>query len=225
MTLSPIIPVADDILVRDLGHREYLSVWKAMQEFTNSRDDKTPDELWFVEHEPVFTQGQAGKSEHILAPGNIAVVQVDRGGQVTYHGPGQQVVYIMINLRRRNLGVRHLVTAIESAIIHLLDQYLIKANARADAPGVYLTGGEKICSIGLRIRKGCSFHGLALNIAPDLEPFNRINPCGYSDLKVTSLVQQGGPDNLEMVHDNLADSLASSLGYAGWSVVTEPHSI
>jgi len=154
-----------------------------------------------------------------LATGDIPVVQVDRGGQVTYHGPGQQVVYVMINLRRRNIGVRHLVTAIENAIIQLLEKYLIQSLARADAPGVYLPDGEKICSIGLRIRKGCSFHGLALNIAPDLEPFRRINPCGYSDLHITSMSKHGGPDNLADVHDALADSLANSLGYDGWILI------
>ena len=205
------------ILVRDLGLSDYQDVWDEMKAFTDSRTEQTTDELWFVEHPPVFTQGQAGKAEHILAAGNIPVVQVDRGGQVTYHGPGQQVVYVMINLRRQKLGVRHLVTGIENAVIQMLEKYQIKSKARADAPGVYLPDGEKICSIGLRIRKGCSFHGLALNVATDLEPFNRINPCGFSDLKVTSMLLQGGPDNLQAVHDSLADSLADCLGYNGWS--------
>ena len=204
------------IFVRDIGRREYISVWNEMKTFTDSRTDETPDELWFVEHDAVFTQGQAGKAEHILAPGNIPVVQADRGGQVTYHGPGQQVVYVMINLRRREFGVRQLVNAIESAIIQFLQGYQIHASARADAPGVYLSTGEKICSIGLRIRKGCSFHGLALNIAPDLEPFDRINPCGYSDLKVTSTSLQGGPTELKVVHDKLADALVENLGYQNW---------
>ena len=217
--------MTDNIFVRNLGLREYLGVWQAMKTFTDSRTEQTPDELWFVEHQPVFTQGQAGKAEHILAPGDIPVVQVDRGGQVTYHGPGQQVVYIMINLRRRNLGVRHLVTAIENSIIQLLEKYQIKSSARADAPGVYVSDGDKICSIGLRIRKGCSFHGLALNIAPDLEPFNRINPCGYSDLKVTSMLLHGGPSDVNSVHDNLADALAENLGYEGWSETSDPESI
>jgi len=213
------------ILVRHLGHRDYLSVWQAMKDFTDSRTEQTADEFWFVEHDPVFTQGQAGKAEHILAPGDIPVVQVDRGGQVTYHGPGQQVVYIMINLRRRNLGVRQLVSGIENAIIQLLEKYQIKSEARADAPGVYLLTGEKICSIGLRIRKGCSFHGLALNVAPDLEPFNRINPCGYSELKVTSMALQQGPDKLGLIQDALASSLAGCLGYGGWAEVPDPESI
>ena len=210
------------ILVRSLGRREYVGVWDLMKQFTDNRDETTQDELWFVEHDPVFTQGLAGKAEHLLAPGDIPVVQVDRGGQVTYHGPGQQVVYIMINLRRQNLGVRQLVTAIENAIIDLLDKYQIKTAARADAPGVYMLSGEKICSIGLRIRKGCSFHGLALNVAPDLEPFGRINPCGYSGLQITSMKLQNGPSQLEAIRDEFANSLASSLGYENWSEVTTP---
>ena len=208
------------IIVRNLGRREYVGVWDLMKSFTDSRDETTQDELWFVEHDPVFTQGLAGKAEHILAPGDIPVVQVDRGGQVTYHGPGQQVVYIMINLRRQNLGVRQLVTAIENGIIGLLDKYQIKSAARADAPGVYMLSGEKICSIGLRIRKGCSFHGLALNVDPDIEPFGRINPCGYSGLQITSMKLQNGPAKLEAIQDELASSLALSLGYENWSKVT-----
>ena len=212
-------PINANILVRDLGHREYSNVWQAMKKFTDSRTINTADELWFVEHDAVFTQGQAGKAEHILAPGDIPVVQVDRGGQVTYHGPGQQVVYVMINLTRRKMGVRQLVTGIENAVIRLLEKYQIQSSARADAPGVYLSGGEKICSIGLRIRRGCSLHGLALNVSTDLEPFSRINPCGFADLKVTTLSDHGGPNDLDSVHDSLADSLAASLGYSGWSLV------
>lgn len=210
------------ILLRNLGRREYIGVWDLMKKFTDDRDDTTQDELWFVEHEPVFTQGQAGKAEHLLAPGDIPVVQVDRGGQVTYHGPGQQVVYVMINLRRQNLGVRQLVTAIENGIINLLDKYQIRSTARADAPGVYMLSGEKICSIGLRIRKGCSFHGLALNVAPDMEPFGRINPCGYSGLQITSMKLQDGPTQLETIQDELAGSLTQSLGYDNWTKVTTP---
>ena len=208
-----------DILVKDLGRQDYVTVWDKMKQFTDNRDLDTADELWFVEHDPVFTQGQAGKAEHLLAPGNIPVVQADRGGQVTYHGPGQQVVYVMINLRRQNIGVRDLVTGIENGVINLLAKFDIKASARADAPGVYVPSGDKICSIGLRIRKGCSFHGLALNVATDLEPFSRINPCGYSDLKVTSIKLQGGPESLSDIHQALADSLSQSLGYSRWLAV------
>jgi len=214
-------PVQTPILVRDLGRSDYSVVWKLMKDFTDSRSEHSSDELWFVEHDPVFTQGQAGKSEHLLATGNIPVIQADRGGQVTYHGPGQQVVYVMIDLRRRNLGVRQLVTGIENGIIKLLEHYNIESVARADAPGVYLNSGEKICSIGLRIRKGCSFHGLALNVSPDLEPFSRINPCGFQGLEVTSIFRQGGPDKLLMIHDKLADCLAMSLGYPGWNSIPD----
>jgi len=213
MTVKPVeVPVR----IRDLGLCDYTDIWQAMKSFTDSRTEQTNDEFWFVEHNPVFTQGQAGKDEHILAPGNIPVVHADRGGQVTYHGPGQQVVYIMIDLRRRGLGVRQLVTGIENGIIQFLAQYGIHSQARPDAPGVYLFTGEKICSIGLRIRKGCSFHGLALNIAPDLEPFSRINPCGFEGLQVTSLKKLGCTDTLGDIHDDLADCLADKLGYAGW---------
>jgi len=214
--MTSIKPVEVPIRIRDLGLCDYTDVWQAMKSFTDSRTEQTSDEFWFVEHNPVFTQGQAGKAEHILAPGNIPVVHADRGGQVTYHGPGQQVVYIMIDLRRRGLGVRQLVTGIENGIIQFLAQYGIHSQARPDAPGVYLSTGEKICSIGLRIRKGCSFHGLALNIAPDLEPFSRINPCGFEGLQVTSLKNLGCTDTLSDIHDDLADCLADKLGYAGW---------
>lgn len=163
---------------------DYVSVWQAMQNFTDNRDDSTQDELWLVEHPSVFTQGQAGKEEHLLMPGDIPVVKVDRGGQVTYHGPGQQVIYFMINLRRRKMGVRQLVTLIENGIVQALADYNIQANAKPDAPGVYVNG-DKIASLGLRVRKGCSFHGLALNVKMDLSPFLRINPCGYAGLAMT----------------------------------------
>lgn len=178
----------DTILIRNLGLQPYEPVSRAMHEFTDTRDDATPDEIWLVEHFPVFTQGQAGKAEHVLAPGDIPVVQSDRGGQVTYHGPGQQVMYVLINLKRRKVGVRELVTMLENSVINTLAKLGITAQARADAPGVYV-GGEKICSLGLRIRKGCSFHGLALNIAMDLAPFMRINPCGYAGMKMTQVSQ------------------------------------
>lgn len=161
----------------------YTPVWQAMQNFTDNRNENTPDELWLVEHPPVFTQGQAGKEEHLLMPGNIDVVKVDRGGQVTYHGPGQQVIYFMIDLRRRKMGVRQLVTLIENAIVAALKEYNISAAPKTDAPGVYVEN-KKIASLGLRVRKGCSFHGLALNVNMDLEPFRRINPCGYAGLEM-----------------------------------------
>ncbi|WP_395301378.1 lipoyl(octanoyl) transferase LipB [Enterobacter sp. ECC-175] len=188
----------DKILVRHLGLQPYEPVSQAMHDFTDSRDDATPDEIWLVEHPPVFTQGQAGKAEHLLMTGDIPVIQSDRGGQVTYHGPGQQVVYVLLNLKRRKLGVRELVTLLENTVVNTLAEYGIDAHPRADAPGVYV-GEKKICSLGLRIRKGCSFHGLALNINMDLTPFQRINPCGYAGMEMTQMrqwVEDATPDNI-----------------------------
>ena len=178
----------DNILVRHLGLQPYEPVSQAMHDFTDSRDETTPDEIWLVEHLPVFTQGQAGKAEHLLMTGDIPVIQSDRGGQVTYHGPGQQVMYVLLNLKRRKLGVRELVTLLEQTVVNTLAEYGIDAHPRADAPGVYV-GERKICSLGLRIRKGCSFHGLALNINMDLAPFLRINPCGYAGMEMTQMCQ------------------------------------
>lgn len=177
---------ANTLLVRQLGLRDWQPVSDAMHQFTDQRDPHTADEIWLVEHHPVFTQGQAGKAEHLLMPGDIPVVQSDRGGQVTYHGPGQQIMYVLIDVKRRKMGVRELVTALEETVISTLADYGITARARADAPGVYV-GDDKICSLGLRIRKGCSFHGLALNVAMDLAPFLRINPCGYAGMQMTQL--------------------------------------
>ncbi|WP_434020146.1 lipoyl(octanoyl) transferase LipB [Thalassotalea atypica] len=174
---------------------DYTSVWQAMQNFTDNRTEKDADELWFVEHPPVFTQGQAGKEEHLLMPGDIPVVKVDRGGQVTYHGPGQQVVYFMINLRRRKIGVRQLVTLIENSIVAALADYNISAYAKPDAPGVYVDE-KKVASLGLRVRKGCSFHGLALNVDMDLSPFLRINPCGYAGLEMVQTKDLNGPSTV-----------------------------
>ena len=176
----------DTLLIRNLGLLPYEPVSTAMHNFTNSRDNDTPDEIWLVEHPSVFTQGQAGKAEHILKSGDIPVVQSDRGGQVTYHGPGQQVVYLLLNLKRRKLGVRELVTILEQTVVNTLAEFAITAYPRAEAPGVYVAG-KKICSLGLRIRKGCSFHGLALNINMDLSPFLQINPCGYAGMEMTQV--------------------------------------
>ena len=189
------------ILIRNLGLQPYDPISRAMHEFTDARDETTPDEIWLVEHHPVFTQGQAGKAEHVLAPGDIPVIQSDRGGQVTYHGPGQQVMYVLINLKRRKVGVRELVTLLENTVINTLATLGINAQARADAPGVYVQG-KKICSLGLRIRKGCSFHGLALNIDMDLAPFMRINPCGYAGMEMTQvsqLVENSDMDKLRTI--------------------------
>jgi len=201
----------NQLLVRRLGLKDYQSVWQAMQTFTDQRDENTPDELWLVEHPPVFTQGQAGKAEHILAPGDIPIVQVDRGGQVTYHGPGQIVAYPLIDIRRMGMGVRQLVTAIEQAIITVLKSYDIDAEPRADAPGVYVDG-VKIAALGLRIRRGKSFHGLSFNIDMDLEPFQRINPCGFQGLEVTNLSALAKV-TMDEVEDRLIASLSAVLGY------------
>lgn len=181
-----------DPLLRHLGRRDYLPVWHAMQAFTDRRDPATADELWLVEHPPVFTQGMSGRPEHLLDPGDIPVVAVDRGGQVTYHGPGQLVAYPLLDLRRRGLGVRELVQRLEFAVIDLLAGYGIEAVGRRDAPGVYVAG-RKIAALGLRVRRGCSYHGLSLNVDLDLAPFARINPCGYPGLEVIRSVDLGGP--------------------------------
>ncbi len=171
---------------RHLGEADYAVTLDAMRDFTAQRQDDTADELWLLQHPRVFTQGVAGKAEHVLAPGDIPVVPVDRGGQVTYHGPGQWVVYLLVNLRRRNMGIRALVSLIEAAIVDVLARWGIEAAADPEAPGVYVAGA-KIASLGLRVRRGCSYHGLSLNVDMDLEPFSRINPCGYEGLAVTSM--------------------------------------
>ena len=179
-------------LVRDLGRMAYEPVWRAMQAFTDARTDATTDEVWLVEHDPVFTLGQAGKPEHVLMPGDIPVLHVDRGGQVTYHGPGQIVAYPLLDLKRLKVGVREYVNRIEQAIIDTLGDWNIDAARREGAPGVYVAGA-KVAALGIRVRRGCTFHGLAFNIAMDLEPFHRINPCGYAGLRVTSMADLGGP--------------------------------
>jgi lipoyl(octanoyl) transferase len=197
--------------VRRLGLMDYEPVWRAMQTFTDQRDVDTPDELWLVEHPPVFTQGQAGRAEHILAPGDIPIIQVDRGGQVTYHGPGQIVAYPLIDISRLGLGVRKLVTGIEQAIIDVLQSYGVEAQLLKGAPGVYIDG-IKIASLGLRIRKGKSFHGLSFNVNMDLEPFQRINPCGYEGLQVTNL-SAFTEVSIREVEDRLIAGLSEVLGY------------
>jgi lipoyl(octanoyl) transferase len=199
--------------VRELGLVDYEPTWHAMQRFTAERGRETADEVWLVQHSPVFTQGQAGKAEHLLLPGNIPVVQVDRGGQVTYHGPGQLVAYLMLDVRRLGFGVRDLVTRIERSLIALLDSYGVTAAAKPDAPGVYVDGA-KIASLGLRIRNGFSFHGLALNVDMDLEPFRRINPCGYAGLAMTQLRDHAGPIEFAEVSARLRAQLVKHLDYA-----------
>lgn len=205
-----VINLADALVIRQLNTMDYSLVWQAMKSFTDNRDDTVADELWLVEHPAVFTQGQAGKSEHLLVPGDIEVVKVDRGGQVTYHGPGQQVVYVMINLRRKKIGVRQLVTLIENSIVSALTDYNIAAYAKADAPGVYVDE-KKIASLGLRVRKGCSFHGLALNVSMDLSPFLRINPCGYAGLEMIQTADLQGPKNTASAGTALVKHLITLL--------------
>lgn len=179
-------PALSELQIRRLGEVDYARTLEAMRHFTETRGNDTPDELWLLQHPPVFTQGVAGRAEHILAPGDIPVVRVDRGGQVTYHGPGQWVLYLLLDLRRRGCAVRALVDLIEQSIVSLLADYGIDASPNPKAPGVYVAGA-KIASLGLRIRRGCSYHGLALNVDMDLEPFGRINPCGFAGLQVTSV--------------------------------------
>ena len=205
-------------MVRQLGLQAYQPVFDAMKTFTNERDSDSPDELWLVEHQPVFTQGQAGKVEHLLMPGDIPVVKADRGGQVTYHGPGQIVIYVLVNLKRLRLNIRQLVCAIEISIKQLLADYGIEGVNRDKAPGVYV-GEAKIASLGLRIRRGNSYHGLAFNAELDLEPFQRINPCGYPGLEMTrlkDLVPQAEMPSVETLSEQLLDKLAANLGYDSW---------
>ncbi|PTU30638.1 lipoyl(octanoyl) transferase LipB [Stenotrophobium rhamnosiphilum] len=199
-------------IIRQLGLRPYAETFEAMRTFTQTRTEETPDEIWFLEHPPVFTQGQAGKPEHLLLPGDIPVVQSDRGGQVTYHGPGQSVVYFLIDLQRRGYGIRSLVTRLEDAIIATLAGYNIEAAARRDAPGVYVKG-DKIASLGLRVRSARTYHGLSLNVKMDMEPFSRINPCGYEGLHMTQVSTLGGPSDLARVNADLEIALLRALGY------------
>jgi lipoyl(octanoyl) transferase len=197
--------------LRDLGRRAYEPVWRAMQAFTDTRDGTTPDELWLVEHDPVFTLGQAGRPEHVLMPGDIPVIHVDRGGQVTYHGPGQIVLYPLLDLRRLKVGVKDYVCRIEQEMIDTRADWNIHAVRRDGAPGVYV-GDAKIGALGIRVRRGCTFHGLAFNVAMDLEPFRRINPCGYAGLQVTSMADLGGPSGLAAVKPQLVAHVAEQFG-------------
>ena len=200
------------LIVRRLGLREYRPLWEAMRGFTDARNDATPDELWLVEHPPVFTLGYNGKTQHLIAPGAIPVIHTDRGGQVTYHGPGQIVAYVLCDLRRRGWGVRQLVTALEQAVIALLNEHGVNADTRRDAPGVYVAGA-KIAALGLRVRRGCSYHGLSLNVAMDLAPFSRINPCGYPDMPVTDLRKLGVITDMAELQQSVTTQFAQQLGY------------
>lgn len=202
-----------NLRIRRLGLADYEPVWHAMQDFTDQRTEESDDELWLVQHPPVFTQGQAGKAEHVLAPGDIPVIQVDRGGQVTYHGPGQIVAYPLIDLRRLGIGVREFVNRIEETIIRVLVAYGVDGRRVEGAPGIYVDG-DKIASLGLRVRRGCTFHGLAFNIDMDLEPFQRINPCGYAGLQVTRLADLSPGARVETVEQQLVDEFVKLLGYS-----------
>ena len=201
------------VQVCDLGRQPYEPVWRAMQAFTDTRGPDTPDALWLVEHDPVFTLGQAGKPEHVLMPGEIPVLHVDRGGQVTYHGPGQIVAYPLLDLKRLKVGVREYVERIEQAVIDTLADWNIHGARLCGAPGVYVNGA-KVAALGIRVRRGCTFHGLAFNIAMDLSPFHRINPCGYAGLQVTSMHDLGGPSSLDAVKPVLLGHLADVFGLA-----------
>jgi len=204
------------ILIRHLGLADYRETFDAMRRFTETRDATTADEIWLLQHPPVFTQGMNGKPEHLLDAGDTPVIQVDRGGQVTYHGPGQLVVYLLLDLRRRNLGVRQLVSLIEQAVIDLLQNYGISAERRSDAPGVYVAG-DKIAALGLRVRRNGSYHGLSLNVDMDLTPFARINPCGYAEMGVTSLAALGITKPLDEVAEELLSQLRTRLS-GDWRV-------
>lgn len=204
------MPSHDTPLIRYLGIQDYTPTLEAMRGFTDARDPTTRDELWVLEHPPVFTLGQNGKRDHILTPGDIPVIPVDRGGQVTYHGPGQIVIYVLVDIRRRRLGVRRLVTLLEQTVVDVLHAYGIHARPRPDAPGVYVNGA-KIAALGLRIRRGASYHGLSLNVDADLEPFSRINPCGYAGMPVTSMAALGVSTNRARVAEDLATGLSRHL--------------
>ena len=198
------------LIVRELGLQPYEQIWQDMQLFTNQRSETTADELWLLQHSPVYTLGKNGRPDHILDAQDIPVIKSDRGGQVTYHGPGQVIVYTLLDLNRRHIGVRELVTRIENSVIELLEDYDIRANARKDAPGVYVDG-RKIAALGLRVRKGRSFHGLALNVDMDLEPFSRINPCGYQGLEVTQLSDLADVADFNAVEKRLLSHLQHQL--------------
>lgn len=213
--LQPIRPLT----FRHLGQRDYESVWHAMQAYTDNRNPDSNDEIWFVEHSPVFTQGQAGKEEHMLFAGDIPVVKVDRGGQVTYHGPGQLVAYFLIDIKRLKIGVRELVTRIENILVKLLNGYDISAYPKADAPGVYVDE-KKIASLGLRIRRGCSFHGLALNVDMDLAPFKQINPCGYAGLEMVQVSDYCDVSQVNKVTQDLIPIITKLLDYSSVEQIT-----
>ncbi|MBT3832893.1 MAG: lipoyl(octanoyl) transferase LipB [Gammaproteobacteria bacterium] len=202
------------LVVKNLGEKPYAETWQAMKSFTDSRDECAADEFWFVQHPPVYTLGQAGKVEHLLRPGDIPIVHSDRGGQVTYHGPGQLVCYLLLDIRRLQLGVRDLVTAIEQSIVQLINSYGVAAEAKPEAPGVYVDG-RKLAALGLRIRKGRSYHGLSLNVDMDLGPFSNINPCGIEGLEVVDMKRLGIDRPMAKIMEELTDILVQQIGYDG----------
>ena len=218
MTRSAGETAGQTIVVRNLGRQDYIPLWRSMQQFTDERTAATPDEIWFTEHSPVFTLGLNAKPEHLLAPGDIPVVQIDRGGQVTFHGIGQLMIYPLLDLRRAAIGVRTLVTALEQSVVDLVAEFDIEAAARPEAPGVYVND-DKLASVGLRIRRGCSFHGMALNVDIALEPFARINPCGYAGLQMTDLTRLGVGLDLEQAAGRLLPCLLRHLGLDDIEVV------
>ncbi len=201
------------LIIKNLGLQPYLPVWQAMQDFSTQRKSDTNDEIWLLEHQPVFTLGKNGKAEHLLERSDIPLINIDRGGQITYHGPGQLIIYLLIDIKRRGLGVRRLVTLIEQSVINTLADYQLNAYAKKEAPGVYIDEA-KIAAVGLRIKKGCSFHGLSLNISMDMTPFKTINPCGYKDLQIVQLADFIKDVQLSQVQEKLLSYLAKSMGYA-----------
>jgi lipoyl(octanoyl) transferase len=212
--------ITDTVTLRLLGVQDYQSCWQAMKQFTDSRDVDTPDEIWLLEHPPVFTQGQNGKAEHILQTSHIPIIQTDRGGQVTFHGPGQIVIYTLIDMKRKKFHVRDMVTHLEQAIIQLLASYHITAIAKKEAPGVYVEH-KKIASVGLRVRRGCSYHGLALNVDMDMQPFSYINPCGFTALKMTQLIEIVNYIKPQEIGLQLIEYLSTNLGYTNRLIKTE----
>ena len=206
--------MGQSLVVKNLGEKPYTETWQAMKSLTDSRDERAADEFWFVQHPRVYTLGQAGKVEHLLTPGDIPIVHSDRGGQVTYHGPGQLVCYLLLDIRRRQLGVRDLVTAIEQSIVQLIKSYGVAAEAKPEAPGVYVDG-RKLAALGLRIRKGCSYHGLSLNVDMDLDPFLNINPCGFKGLEVVDMRRLGIDRPMIKIMEELTDILIRQIGYDG----------
>ena len=212
--------MSHSLIIRYLGLQPYEPVWQAMRAFTDNRTDSSHSELWLLQHSPVFTLGQAGRPEHLLAPGNIPVINIDRGGQVTYHGPGQLVAYLLLDLKQAGVGVRSLVEKMENSVIELLSGFAVRANSDPKAPGVYVDGA-KIAAVGLRIRRGYSYHGLSLNVDMDLEPFSRINPCGYAGLAVTSMKTLGVAVPMTEIQEQLSANLCDQLGYTAVSGINE----